>query len=76
MKKKYTALDVIAIIVVIIGALNWGVLGIINYNVIAAIIGDLNILTRIVYIIIGLCGLWVIYSFCRSSKSSATDSSS
>lgn len=49
--------------IAIIGALNWGILGLADYNVIAHIFGMESILTRIIYVIIGLSGLALLSSY-------------
>ena len=46
---------------VIIGALNWGLVGIFNFNLVSFLFGDMTTLSRIVYILVGisaLCVLW------------------
>ncbi len=47
--------------VLIIAALNWGLVGLLNLNVIEMILGAGSILTKIVYIIVGLVGLYKAY---------------
>ena len=52
-------LDNISLILVIIGALNWGLVGLFSFDVIAAIFGSSTaVVSRIIYTIIGLAGLW------------------
>ncbi|MFY9589742.1 DUF378 domain-containing protein [Rickettsia endosymbiont of Halotydeus destructor] len=43
-----------------IGAINWGLIGIFDFNLVTYLFGAMSSVTRILYIIIGLCGL---YSF-------------
>ena len=50
---------------VIIGAVNWLLVGIFKFDLVAYLLGDLSWLSRIVYIIIGLCGLYLISLFGR-----------
>jgi uncharacterized membrane protein YuzA (DUF378 family) len=54
------AVDVIALILVIIGAINWGLVGLFGLNVVEAVLGA-GMVTKIVYILVGLAGLWSIY---------------
>lgn len=73
MKTKCKFLDVLAMILVIIGALNWGLVGLFHFNVIAMLFGDMGLVTRVIYIVVGLAGLWMIYaglSCCKSSSCS------
>lgn len=50
--------DKIALVLIIIGAINWGLIGIFNFNLVEAIFGDMTVLTRIVYGLVGVSGLW------------------
>ena len=51
-------LDIIALILVIIGAINWGLIGFFNFNLVSAIFGDMTIISRIIYALVGISGLW------------------
>ena len=51
-------IDNIALILIIIGALNWGLVGIFNFNLVEAIFGGISAITRIIYILVGISGLW------------------
>lgn len=53
-------IDKIALALVIIGAINWGLVGIFNFNLVDTIFGMLSILSRIIYILVGISGLWTI----------------
>ena len=50
-------LQKIALVFTIIGAINWGLIGIFNFNLVANIFGDSSALSRIIYAIVGICGL-------------------
>ena len=54
------ALNGIALTLVIIGAINWLLVGLFKFNLVDAIFGSLSVLTRIIYIIVGIAGLWSI----------------
>ncbi len=55
------ALDVITAILLIIGGLNWGLVGVFNFDLVAGIFGTITVLSRIVYTVVGLCALyWVV----------------
>ena len=41
----------------IIGCVNWGLVGIFNFNLVEFLFGDATVLTRIVYVLIAVCGL-------------------
>lgn len=51
-------IDKIALVLIIVGALNWGLIGIFNFNLVAAIFGDMTLISRIIYGLVGLSGLW------------------
>ena len=56
-----STIDWIALVLVIIGGLNWGFVGFFNWNLVAAIFGDMSGLSRTVYSLIGISALWMIY---------------
>ncbi|MBW3002276.1 DUF378 domain-containing protein [Candidatus Woesearchaeota archaeon] len=58
---KMGTLDWIAMILVIIGAVNWGLFGIGGWDLVNMILGSIPILAKIVYILVGLSGLYLIY---------------
>lgn len=51
----------IAFILVIIGALNWLLIGLFSFDVVAIIFGVASIMSRIIYSLVGLAGLWMIF---------------
>lgn len=53
-------IDTIALVLVIIGAINWGLVGIFNFNLVDAIFGAMSVISRIIYILVGISGLWAI----------------
>ena len=50
--------DKIALVLIVIGAINWGLIAVFNFNLVAAIFGDMTLLARIIYGLVGLSGLW------------------
>lgn len=46
-----------ALVITIIGAINWGLIGILDFNLVASLFGDGSLISRIVYSLVGLCGL-------------------
>lgn len=57
---KMSTLDWIAWILVVVGALNWGLIGAFNYNLVTAIFG-MGVLTQWVYILVGIAGLYFVW---------------
>lgn len=51
-------IDTIALILIIIGAINWGLIGIFNFNLVDTLLGTMSVLSRIIYTLVGISGLW------------------
>lgn len=58
-------LDNISLTLVIVGALNWLLIGVFRFDLVAFIFGNMTLLSRIVYILVGLCGLYLITLYGR-----------
>jgi uncharacterized protein len=59
--KKMSAWGWFAVILVIVGGLNWGLVGFFKFDLVAAIFGDMSTLSRIVYDLVGLAAIYMIY---------------
>ena len=57
----------IALTLVIVGALNWLLVGLFEFNLVDAIFGSLSLHTRIIYILVGIAGLWSIAFYSKIS---------
>lgn len=53
-------IDNIALVLVIIGAIVWGLIGLFNFNLVEAIFGNMTFLSRTIYTLVGISGLWAI----------------
>ena len=53
-------IDTIALILVIVGAINWGLIGLFDFNLVDTIFGTMSALSRIIYSLVGISGLWSI----------------
>ena len=60
-------LDYTVLTLIIIGAINWGLVGFFGVDLVAVICCSMSILSRIIYAVIGICGLYAI-SFCGRLK--------
>lgn len=58
-------LDCIALTVVIIGAINWGLIGFFSFDLVAFIFGNMSWISRIIYGLVGICGLYLITFYMR-----------
>ncbi|MCI9105307.1 MAG: DUF378 domain-containing protein [Lachnospiraceae bacterium] len=54
------ALDNTALTLAIIGAVNWGLIGFFDFNLVASLFGGMSWLSRIIYGLVGLCGIYLI----------------
>ena len=54
------AIDYIVLVLVIIGAINWGLIGFFNLNLVALLFGSMSWVSRIVYGLVGICGLYLL----------------
>jgi uncharacterized membrane protein YuzA (DUF378 family) len=55
---KPNALDIISLILIIVGGLNWGLVGIFDFDLVGAIFGDMSTLSRIIYSLVGLAAVY------------------
>jgi uncharacterized protein len=52
--KSLNPLTIIAMILVIVGGLNWGLVGLLNFDLVGTLFGSMSILSRIVYVLVGI----------------------
>lgn len=68
-------ITLIALILSIIGAINWLLVGIFGFNLVTFITGDFAVIARIIYTLVGLSGLWLIgYLIRKRFRADAIDS--
>lgn len=65
---RMTAVDWIAMVLLIVGGINWGLIGLLNFNLVAAIFGEMSAITRVVYTLVGLSALYSIYTSVKMSN--------
>ena len=58
-------LDYTALALTIIGAVNWGLIGFFRFDLVAFLFGEMTLLSRIVYAVVGVCGLYLLSVFGR-----------
>ena len=63
MRNKF--LDCLALTIAIIGAVNWGLIGFFDFNLVATVFGSMSWLSRIIYALVGICGLYLILFYTR-----------
>ncbi|MHA6297832.1 DUF378 domain-containing protein [Devosia sp. CAU 1758] len=67
------AINIITLVVVIVGGINWGLVGLFQFDLVATIFGGQDaLLARIVYILVGISALWQIYPLMTGSEHRST----
>lgn len=62
---KSSGLDYTALTIVIIGAINWGLIGLLKFDLIAFICGNMSLVSRIIYAVMGISGLYLLSMYGR-----------
>lgn len=57
--KNLSIADIVAIGLVVIGGLNWGLVGLFKYDLVASIFGDLSSISRVVYTLVGFAAVYL-----------------
>ena len=61
-------LDYTALTIAIIGAVNWGLIGFFNFNLVSSLFGGIRWISRIIYALVGLCGLYLITFYMQTGS--------
>jgi len=64
-------LDSAALILIIIGAVNWGLIGFFQFDLVATLFGDMTSFSRIVYALVGIAGLYSLSFFAKDKLMSS-----
>lgn len=71
MARQMNWLDVVALVLVVVGALNWGLVGAFDYNLVAEIFGAGSVIERSIYVLVGLAGLYTIWPTIKAGQEAA-----
>lgn len=63
-----STMDWIAMILTIVGGINWGLIGLFDINLVSALFGEGTLLTRLIYIVVGLSALYALYTTAKMSR--------
>ena len=63
-------IDYVLLTLVIIGAINWGLIGFLDFDLVRVIFGDMSLLSRIIYAAVGIGGLYAISYYGRTHTTS------
>jgi uncharacterized membrane protein YuzA (DUF378 family) len=66
-------LNLVTLILIIIGAINWLLVGLFDFNLVAAIFGTDSALTNLIYIIVGVSGLYQLVPFAKAIQRGEVD---
>ena len=66
--RRFNALDWIAMVLLIVGGLNWGLVGLADFDLVAALFGEGSALSRIVYVLVGLAALFCLYTTTKMGR--------
>ena len=72
MNINFPLLHLIAKILLIVGGLNWGLVGLLNLDLVALIFGHMSLLSRLIYFIVGVAGGYELYLFIQKRKPAKT----
>ena len=60
--------NTITLVLLIVGGLNWGLVGLFSFDLVAALFGEMSALSRIVYVLVGISALWQLIPLFRGSE--------
>jgi uncharacterized membrane protein YuzA (DUF378 family) len=60
--------NTVTLILLIVGGLNWGLVGLADFDLVAAIFGEMSPLSRLVYILVGVSAVWQIVPLLKGSE--------
>ncbi len=66
--KNLTGMDWVALILIIVGGLNWGLVGIFNFNLVSMIFGDMSSIARIVYALVGVSAIYMLMAMGKMGR--------
>jgi hypothetical protein len=61
-------INVITLVLLIVGGLNWGLVGLFEFDLVAALFGEMSALSRLVYVLVGLSALWQLVPLFRGDE--------
>jgi len=66
--KNAHVIDIIAVIILIIGGLNWGLIGLFEWNFVASVFGYTSVLTRTIYALVGISAVYKIVTWSKKDN--------
>ena len=62
------AVKLIAMVLLIVGGLNWGLVGLFDFDIVATIFGDMTMISRVIYVLVGLSALYGLMMMPKMAK--------
>jgi len=62
------SINLLTLFLVIVGGLNWGLVGLFGFDLVAALFGAGSALARLVYVVVGVSALWQLYPLSRATQ--------
>ena len=62
------AMNVLTLVLLIVGGLNWGLVGLFEFDLVAALFGPMSALSRLVYVLVGASALWQLIPLFRGDR--------
>jgi uncharacterized membrane protein YuzA (DUF378 family) len=66
--KRMSAAEWIPMLLLAIGGINWGLIGLFDFNLVSTLFGEMSALTRVIYVAVGLSALYSLYMSARMSS--------
>ena len=66
--KNLSTIDWIALVLIVIGGLNWGLIGFFGYDLLGNVLGDATGLSRIIYGLVGLSALYLLFTLKKLAR--------
>jgi uncharacterized protein len=70
--RNYDTLNLIAWALLIVGGINWGLIGLFEYDLVAEIFGAMSTMSRIIYTLVGLAAVYKLFSYATRSNNRTT----
>lgn len=65
---KLNVFDWLAVVLVVVGGLNWGLVGLFSFDLVAALFGDMSAISRVVYALVGLAAVYLAATSMKLAK--------
>lgn len=70
---RFNAIDWLSLVLIIVGGLNWGLVGAFNYNLVDSIFGADSALSRIIYVLVGLSAVYMVFAVAKFASASRSE---